>query len=290
MNDFFAPAPPALEALRPSLAHILDQAVAITRGAGEILRAGFAQLTTQRAAPEMRFKSSEFDPVTEFDHRSEAFIVAALQRAFPEHRIVGEEGGAYAAPAAGDGELICEWHVDPLDGTVNFAHGFPAFAVSLGLLVDGWPTLGVVYDPMADEMFSAAHGMGATLNGRPIRVSTIDALGAALINTGFPYDCHVSEENNFAQFIAFQRLTQGVRRVGSAALDLCTVACGRMDGYWELKIKPHDIAAGIVIVREAGGTVTDFAGGQAMFARQQVVASNGRLHAAMLEVLRASSV
>jgi myo-inositol-1(or 4)-monophosphatase len=125
------------------------------------LRAGFAQLTTQRAAPEMRFKSSEFDPVTEFDHRSEAFIVAALQRAFPEHRIVGEEGGAYAAPAAGDGELICEWHVDPLDGTVNFAHGFPAFAVSLGLLVDGCQPWGVVYDPMADEMFSAAHGMGA---------------------------------------------------------------------------------------------------------------------------------
>jgi len=288
MSDFSTPAPSALETLRPSLAHILEQAVAIARSAGEILRAGFEQVADQRAAPDMRFKSSEFDPVTEFDHRSEAFIVAALQRAFPDHRIVGEEGGIYA-PADGS-TPCCEWHVDPLDGTVNFAHGFPAFAVSLGLLANGWPALGVVYDPMADEVFSAAHGMGATLNGQPIRVSAIDALARALLNTGFPYDCHASEENNFANFIAFQKLTQGVRRVGSAALDLCTVACGRMDGYWELKIKPHDIAAGIVIVREAGGIVTDFAGGQAMFARQQVVASNGLLHAAMLNVLRASSV
>jgi myo-inositol-1(or 4)-monophosphatase len=288
MNDFFAPAPPWLETLRPSLAHILEQAVAIARGAGEILRAGFEQVAGQRAALDMRFKSSEFDPVTEFDHRSEAFIVAALQRAFPDHRIVGEEGGGYAP--ADDSAPCCEWHVDPLDGTVNFAHGFPAFAVSLGLLVEGQPALGVVYDPIADALFSAAHGLGAALNGRPIHVSTTDALARALLNTGFPYDSHTSDENNFAHFIAFQKLSQGVRRVGSAALDLCTVACGRMDGYWELKIKPHDIAAGIVIVREAGGVVTDFAGGQAMFALQQVVASNGLLHAAMLGVLKAGSV
>jgi len=287
MNDSVALAPFALDSLRPQLTHILEQAIIIARGAGEILRAGFEQITARRAALDLRFKSTDFDPVTEYDHRSEAFIVASLQRAFPEHFVLGEEGGTYAAVETGDGALRFEWHVDPLDGTVNFAHGFPAFAVSLGLLVNGWPALGVVYDPMADEMFSAAHGLGATLNGHPIRVSTTDALARALLNTGFPYDCHVSEENNFAHFIAFQKRTQGVRRVGSAALDLCTVACGRMDGYWELKIKPHDIAAGIVIVREAGGVVTDFAGGQAMLTLNQIVASNGLLHAAMLNVLSA---
>jgi myo-inositol-1(or 4)-monophosphatase len=287
MNDSVALASIALESLRPQLSSILEQAIPIARGAGEILRAGFAQVAARCTALDLRFKSTDFDPVTEYDHRSEAFIVASLQRAFPEHHILGEEGGTYAAAEASDGELCFEWHVDPLDGTVNFAHGFPAFAVSLGLLVNGWPALGVVYDPIADELFSAAHGLGATLNGRPIRVSTTDTLARALLNTGFPYDCHASEANNFAHFIAFQKCTQGVRRVGSAALDLCMVACGRVDGYWELKIKPHDIAAGIVIVREAGGVVTDFGGGQGMFALNQIVASNGLLHAAMLNVLSA---
>ncbi|MCS6847347.1 MAG: inositol monophosphatase family protein [Anaerolineae bacterium] len=280
---------------------ILDQATVIARGAGAILREGLRQIEAQREEVTVQYKSGDTDPVTEFDHRSEAFIVEALQKAFPDHRVVGEEGGAYelriengelrerdgeslSRPSASHNQL--EWQVDPLDGTVNFAHGFPVFAVSLGLLVDGAPVLGVVYDPMSDEMYTAAHGLGATLNGRPIRVSNVQPLAFALLNTGFPYDRRESEENNFDYFLAFQRASQEVRRVGSAALDLCWVACGRMDGYWELKIQPHDIAAGIAIVREAGGVVTDFDGGQAMFARQQAVASNGLIHAEMLNVIR----
>lgn len=284
---------PELDCL--ALKDILDHVIPIARGAGAILRAGFAQIESQREDVTVRYKSSETDPVTEFDHRSEAFIVEALQHTFPHHHIVGEEGGHYESRPAPIGEVERSgpsgvnapftWHVDPLDGTVNFAHGFPVFCVSLGLLAQGRPVLGVVYNPISDELFAAAEGCGATLNGRPIRVSPTTTLSRALLNTGFPYDRRTSDENNFHHFLAFQRAAQEVRRVGSAALDLCTVACGRMDGYWELKIQPHDIAAGIVIVREAGGMVSDFAGGDEMFARQQIVASNGLIHGEMLSVL-----
>jgi myo-inositol-1(or 4)-monophosphatase len=181
-----------------------------------------------------------------------------------------------------------EWQVDPLDGTVNFAHGFPIFSVSMGLLLDGRPVLGVVYSPIYDELFAGARGCGATLNGRRIRVSSTPALSRSLLNTGFPYDRRTSALNNFETFLRFQRRAQEVRRVGSAALDLCMVACGRMDGYWELKIKPHDIAAGIAIAREAGAVITDFNGDDAVFARSEIVASNGLIHHEMLEVIQNS--
>lgn len=265
----------------PHLLNVLEQAIAIARGAGAILREGYMQIAEAREAPVVDYKTQDVDPVTEYDHRSEAYIVEALQRCFPDHAIVGEEGGAYAQAQG----ARFQWQVDPLDGTVNFAHAFPVFSVSLGLLDEGVPVLGVVYDPVHDELYSAAVGLGATLNGRPIRVSSTPLLSLALLNTGFPYDRRTSPENNFDHFLRFQRAAQEVRRVGSAALDLCWVACGRMDGYWELKIKPHDIAAGIVIVREAGGKVTDFDGGDHMLTRQQVVASNGLIHEAMLSVL-----
>jgi len=300
MNLTSLPSASALQIPAHQLQAIRDQAVAIARGAGAILREGLRQVEAQREGVLVRYKSSEADPVTEFDHLSEAFIVEALRRAFPRHRIVGEEGGRYAlqeemeAHESAAGDLAStsstldpqfEWQVDPLDGTVNFAHGFPIFAVSLGLLVNGTPAIGVVYNPASDELFSAAHAQGAMLNDRPIHVSRTQSLSRALLNTGFPYDRHTSDDNNFAHFVAFQRRAQDVRRAGSAALDLCTVACGRMDGYWELKVQPHDIAAGIVIVREAGGVVTDFDGGHDMFARGQVVASNGLIHQAMLDIL-----
>lgn len=281
---------------------ILAEAIRIAREAGGILRRGLTQIEAERGRVGVQYKSSETDPVTEFDHRSEAFIVDALQSAFPDHRIVGEEGGIYefriendelrnsAADAALSAQATrnseFEWHVDPLDGTVNFAHGFPIFSVSLGLLDHGEPILGVVYNPMSDELFAAAGGRGATLNDTPIRVSPTPTLSRSLLNTGFPYDRRTSAENNFQHFLAFQRTAQEVRRVGSAALDLCTVACGRMDGYWELKIQPHDIAAGIVIVREAGGVVTDFDGNNDMFQCRRIVASNGLIHEEMLNVLR----
>ncbi len=273
-------------ALREMLAH----ACQIARGAGAILREGYAQFEAR--AGEVHYKQADVDPVTEFDQRSEAFIVAALREVFPSHRIVGEEGGRYEAPGAFAPQNAtletCEWQIDPLDGTVNFAHGFPLFSVSMGLLVAGAPALGVVYDPVREELFAGAAGCGATLNGKPIRVSDTPALARALLSTGFPYDRRTSPLNNFDPFIAFQRKSQEVRRLGSAALDLCYVACGRLDGYWEMKIKSHDIAAGIAILREAGGAVTDYAGGDSMLDRRQIVASNGLIQPEMLDVIAES--
>ncbi|MCS7087409.1 MAG: inositol monophosphatase [Thermoflexales bacterium] len=266
-----------------ALLHVLEQAIAIARGAGELLREGFAQAVQAREQLMVNYKTEDVDPVTIFDRRSEDYIVSALRAAFPHHRVVGEEGGEYAS--ANGHRTALTWHVDPLDGTVNFAHGFPIFAVSLGLLDEQRPIVGVVYNPIMDELFAAAEGLGATLNGKPIRVSTTPTLGRALLNTGFPYDVRTSDDNNFDLFARFHREAQAVRRVGSAALDLCWVACGRMDGYWEFKVKPHDIAAGIVVVREAGGRVTDFVGGERMFARGEVLATNGLIHDAMLRVI-----
>jgi myo-inositol-1(or 4)-monophosphatase len=278
-----------------TLREMLGHACEIARGAGAILREGYAQFTA--GGGRVTYKQADVDPVTEFDQRSEAFIVAALRKTFPTHRIVGEEGGSYEM---GNGELrmtnafpiphsplpIFEWQIDPLDGTVNFAHGFPLFSVSMGLLVDGVPALGVVYDPVREELFAGAAGCGATLNGNPIRVSHTPALARALLTTGFPYDRRTSLLNNFELFIAFQRKSQEVRRLGSAALDLCYVACGRLDGYWEMKIKPYDVAAGIAILREAGGAVTDYAGGDDMLNMNRIVASNGLIQQEMLSVIQ----
>jgi len=268
-----------------NLGDILALAVTIARGAGAILREGINAIQAGETAS-ISYKSTPIDVVTEYDHRSEAYIVSALRDAFPGHAIVGEEGGEYApqrpAPST---QHSYEWQIDPLDGTTNFSHGFPIFCVSMGLLIDGLPSLGVVYSPVSDEMYAAALGRGATRNGTPIHVSRTAALQYALLLTGFPYDAHTSDEDNIPQFMAFQRRTQAVRRIGSAALDLCLVACGQMDGYWEMKIKPHDITGGIVIAREAGGVVTDFDGGEAMLDTGRIAATNGLIHEEMLEVL-----
>ncbi len=265
-----------------SLTDTLRAAEEIARGAGAILREG-----ARLADFSVDFKSSAIDPVTEYDRRSEAYIVGELRRRFPQDSIVGEEGGTYARQHATDSGR--RWHIDPLDGTVNFSHGLPQFSVSIGMEDAQGLAIGVVYNPMVDELFAAARGQGATLNGRPIRPSRATELQRALLITGFPYDRHTSEVNNFDNFVAFKRRVQAVRRLGSAALDLCYVACGRADGYWELKLGNHDMAAGIVVVREAGGVVTDFVGGDALFARREAVASNGLIQAAMLEVLAEAS-
>jgi len=267
----------------PPLTDILGTAVTIAHGAGAILREG---LEAPRGAA-LQFKTSDIDPVTEYDVRSEKFIVGELRQRFPSHQIVGEEGGTYRAensrPYAGN----YTWHIDPLDGTVNFAHGFPMFCVSMGLLVDGVPSVGVIYNPATDEMFAAALGAGATRNGRPIRVSATPVLNRALVITGFSYDTHTSD-SNMKNFLGFQRSAQATRRIGSAALNLCYTAAGQMDGHWEMKVKPHDIAAGIVLVREAGGTVTDFDGGDDILSTGRIVSSNGLIHREMLNVLKAA--
>jgi len=255
---------------------ILKTAMTIARQAGDRLREGWGQVQ------EIGYKG-EIDLVTEYDRASEALIVAALQEAFPDHHIYAEEEGEIAA--AGGDKGGCTWLVDPLDGTTNYAHGFPAFAVSLALACQGRMEVGIVYDPLRDECFTARHGGGAALNGRPIHVSTTAPLRRSLLATGFPYDVWTSPENNLDHFRDFVLHAQGVRRAGSAALDLVYVACGRFDGYWELKLHPWDVAAGALIVQEAGGRVSDFGGGPDFTSGREIVASNGRIHEEMLAVL-----
>lgn len=260
----------------------LSQAVSIARGAGGILLDRFNKARAQGGAVP-RFKSTAIDPVTEFDLASEDYIVAELRRQFPDHRVIGEEGGPYAS-AATSAESPWAWQIDPLDGTVNFSHGLALFCVSMGLLLNGRPVLGVVFNPATDELFAATQGGGASLNDRPLRVSTTANLDRALLVTGFAYDTHDSD-SNMRNFLGFQHSCQATRRIGSTALNLCYTAAGYMDGYWELKTQAHDIAAGVILVREAGGLVTDFDGGDDMFVSHRIVASNGLLHQAMLTVL-----
>jgi myo-inositol-1(or 4)-monophosphatase len=176
--------------------------------------------------------------------------------------------------------------VDPLDGTNNFAHGFPHVGVSLGLLDGGRPVVGVVYDPLRDELFSAFARGGTRLNGRPVRVTDEERLDDAFLATGFPYDRRTAPDNNVERLDHFLRRSQGVRRAGAATLDLAYVACGRLDGFWEIRLKPWDVAAGSLLVQEAGGRVSDFAGGGDYLSGDAIVASNGHIHEQMLRVIR----
>ena len=249
----------------------LEVAIEAAREAGAILLPEFYR------PKEISYKG-EVDIVTESDRRSEALIVARLRRHFPDHAIVAEEGGGGAAA----GSKYC-WHVDPLDGTTNFAHGYPCFAVSIGLLEDGEPIAGVVFNPVADELFSGARGEGAYLNGAPIHVSSVETLAHSLVATGFP--THLRRRSaNIDYYWEFTLRSHGVRRDGSAALDLCCVACGRFDGFWEFRLNSWDTAAGILFIHEAGGTVTDLAGGPYSAGGPDLLASNGNIHDEMLEV------
>jgi myo-inositol-1(or 4)-monophosphatase len=227
-------------------------------------------------------KRTAVDLVTEYDRRSEALIVAAIAARFPGDRIVAEEGGEH-----GHGDR--RWLVDPLDGTTNFAHGLPFFCVSIGLEVAGRPEVGVVAAPALGWTFSAARGKGAWLDHasvvRRLSVSATPTLGESLLATGFPYDNATSPNNNFAEFVRLYPQTQGVRRVGAAALDLCMVAAGWLDGYWEMKLKPWDTCAGTLLVEEAGGLVSDYHGGPYLADLGEVVASNGRIHPSLLDAL-----
>jgi myo-inositol-1(or 4)-monophosphatase len=213
------------------------------------------------------------DLVTIADKESEAAVLGIIQRHFPDHNILAEESGVFGTV---ESEFL--WAIDPLDGTTNFAHQYPFSAVSIGLLIDGIPTLGVIYDPFHDELFRAATGLGATRDRQPIQVSNTQELSRSLLVTGFAYDRTRTDDNNYAEFCHFTHLTQGVRRSGSAALDLAYVACGRVDGYWERGLSIWDIAAGIAIVREAGGQVTAYDGSAQDPKSGRVVATNGHIH------------
>lgn len=226
----------------------------------------------------------DVDLVTETDRAVEVLMVARLRGAFPDHLIVGEEASAGAPPARPQSGQYA-WYIDPLDGTTNFAHGHPHFAVSLGLALDGELLLGVVADPLRGETFAAARGRGATLNRRAIRVSAAGEIRHALLATGLPYDRRQHADHYLGIIKAFVLRAQGIRRAGSAALDLCYLACGRFDGYWEWKLSPWDSAAGVLIVREAGGLVTDFRGAPFDLYGEETLASNGVLHAEMIDIL-----
>ncbi len=218
--------------------------------------------------------------VTDADRLAEQAIVETIQRVYPDHEILAEERGAVSRKPSS-----YKWVIDPLDGTTNFAHGFPAYCVSIGLEYQGCCVLGVVLDPTRRELFVAETGRGAFVNDRPIHVSRAAALNAALLVTGFAYDIRHSANNNLDHFARFSLRTQGVRRIGAAALDLCYVASGRLDGFWELKLQPWDTAAGVVILKEAGGRITDFAGRPFSIYGRELVASNGSIHEEMLQVL-----
>jgi myo-inositol-1(or 4)-monophosphatase len=224
-------------------------------------------------------KKGPIDFVTEIDLKSEGLILDRIRSAFPDHRILAEEAGANSS------ESPFNWLIDPLDGTTNYAHGFPAFCVSIALEYRERLEIGVIYDPTADELFSASRGCGAFLNDRPIHVSEESNLGESLLGTGFSYD-PAGMRVNLGLFHEFMTRAAGVRRVGAAARDLSYVACGRFDGVWEFQLHPWDVAAGMLLVEEAGGKVTNFEGGPSTPRDQRILLSNGRIHDAMLEVLK----
>lgn len=240
--------------------------------AGKILARGFTQ------SFRVSFKG-RIDPVTEYDLKSEKCIAEQIARTYPEHAILTEEGSAVGVQSA------YRWVVDPLDGTVNYSHGFPFYCVSIGLEYNGEPILGVVYDPERRELFTAASGQGAFLNGKRIHVSSQRNLERALLATGFAYDIATARRNNLGLFSRMAKIAQGIRRPGSAAMDLCWLAIGRIDGFWELDLKPWDTAAATVIVREAGGKISRLNGQKFSITDRDLLASNGCLHRPMKEVL-----
>lgn len=255
--------------------NIIESAIEFCRNAGGILMSGFRSESTT-----VSYKSRT-DLVTNIDNESEEYIVSAIRQRFSGHSIVAEEGRGIETGS----EFI--WYVDPLDATNNFAHGIPFFCVSIGVYsrTEKRVVCGAVYDPCHDEMFHAVKGKGAFCNGSGISVSGIADLGIALLATGFPYAKDDMDKNNLKEFCRFLPGIQCIRRLGSAALDLCYVASGRIDGFWEPMLKPWDTAAGSLIVQEAGGTVTKYNGSEYDPLYPQILASNGLLHRKMTDIL-----
>lgn len=259
---------------------MLNFAIQTARDAGSLLaeRLGRVQISNK----------GDIDLVTEADLAAEHLIIERIRSHYPRHAILAEESGASAGIDSGrpaDEQSDWKWIIDPLDGTTNYAHGYPCFCVSIAAENQGRLELGVIYDPMRDEMFTAERGQGAALNGRTIHVSQIDDLNRAMLCTGFPYD--VRERSQFARnFSNFIMSAQAVRRDGTAALDLAYVACGRFDGFWEEGLRPWDVAAGVLMIAEAGGQVSRYDGSPFEIYSPPIVASNGLVHEAMMRVLQ----
>jgi len=242
------------------------------RKAGHMLKSNMSSSRT------ITYKG-DVDLVTNFDKLSQKIIIDHITRKFPDHDIMAEEDLSEVKGAD------LKWIIDPIDGTTNFAHGFPIFCVSLALENKGKVVLGLVYDPMREEWFTAIKGKGAFLNKQKIRVSSTCELDKSLLATGFPYDLRESSNNNIDHFVNFATRVQAIRRCGSAALDLCYVACGRFDGFWELKLNPWDVAAGTLILTEAGGCVSDFKNREFSIYSLEILGSNGMIHEQMVKVL-----
>lgn len=255
---------------------LLETAIHAARQAGKVL--------SRYARDGFRIENkSAIDLVTEADHAAEQCVINVILTSYPDHAFLAEERGRI-----GQSHSPYLWIIDPLDGTTNFAHGFPTYCVSIGLEYKEECVLGVVYDPTRDELFSATRGGGARVNDQPIHVSQTAQLDKALLVTGFAYNIRETPNNNLDHFARFALRVQGLRRTGSAALDMCYVAAGRFDGFWEVKLNAWDMAAGVVILREAGGKVTDFSGQSHSLYGQELVASNGRLHDSMVSVIQES--
>ncbi|MEW6404712.1 MAG: inositol monophosphatase family protein [Chloroflexota bacterium] len=255
--------------MQPDL-HYIER---LARNAGKILSAGYQR------EHQVKYKGV-IDLVTEVDHESEAYLLDEIQKQFSGHHIVAEESGE----TLGHADHL--WYIDPLDGTVNYAHHIPIFCVSIAYASRGTLSLGAVYDPLRDEMFSAERGKGAWLNGKPLRASSATELQRSLLVTGFPYDAWDTPNDNFQNFIKFAKMTQGVRRLGSAALDSCYVGAGRFDGFWELALKPWDVAAGGLVAEEAGAIVTSVRGEPDYLSHpQSIIAAAPGIHAQMLTEL-----
>ncbi|UBF24858.1 inositol monophosphatase [Kovacikia minuta CCNUW1] len=253
----------------------LDVATEAALAAGVILQDYLGNLA------EIEDKGRPGDLVTEADRAAEAAILKVLDRHVPDHTILAEESGQL-------GNLNSQylWAIDPLDGTTNYAHQYPVSAVSVGLMIDGIPQVGVIFDPFRQELFRAAKGLGATRNRRPMQVSETTELEKSLLVSGFAYDRRQTIDTNYAEFCYLTHLTQGVRRSGSAALDLAYVACGRFDGYWERGLSPWDITAGVAILEEAGGKVTAYDGSPLQISSGRILATNGQIHGSLSQELQ----
>jgi len=247
-------------------------ALSSAKKAGRILREGMTRGLT------ITYKG-DLNLVTQIDTLSEQTIVSEIRKHFRDHQILAEEGHNYESTSP------YRWIIDPLDGTTNYAHRFPYFCVSIGVEFEGSMILGVIYDPIHQELFVAEKGKGTTLNDRPIGVSPTLNLRESLLVTGFAYSVKTDVNNNLNHFSHFVKKAQGVRRMGSAALDLCYVACGRFDGFWELGLKPWDTSAGALILTEAGGTITDFSGNPFSIDHPETLGTNGKIHSAMVALL-----
>jgi len=252
-----------------------DFAINLARDAGTLLKGKF------NSKHEIHYKG-EINLVTEADKMSEDLIIAAIKSSFPDHGILSEESPAQNSQAK------LRWIIDPLDGTTNYAHGYPVFCVSIALENEGAIVLGVIYDPLREDMFVAVRGKGAYLNGKKLKVSTTATLSRSLLATGFPYDIRVSKDNNIDHFNLMAVEAQAIRRAGAAALDIAYLAAGRFDGFWELKLMPWDMAAGCLMVKESGGIISNMSGGKWDIFSPNVLISNGLIHEQMIRVFKTS--